>query len=944
LVINKPMHLKRSFYFLALLLAIPVYGFGQRVPVAPSLLFNLGRVGGIVSSTIFKLDAQGNMYVLGLFYDNYYYKVDFDPSASVTNLITNDNYFLAKYSPAGALVWVKGVGDNDGARDINGLDIDRNGNINLIGRIPPKKQIDVDHYVLEEYLDALVLHLDNNGNVLWKRIIESGTKKYTPPPPKTGTYLDIQTGYKVASDDAGNVIAVFTFGGSPDVEGKITAKGNYDGLVVKYDTNGNVIWKFNLGAVEYDNPVVETLVDKQNNIIIAGYTNGTVNYNPLGTPVYVTGHSSMFLAKYSPDGILQWIKNIDGHMPNCNIRLALDGLDNIYINGVFHSTIEFGTTSTLPSTGPQDMFIAKYSSDGNLLYQKGMGGAGTTILNGGLTLGPDNSLYLSGYFKGKVDLDPSASVAQLNSNGIDMYLAKYDDNGNYQWAFNVANIINDGDYLTPGSSLYNTFPDILNLNVGVNSSNEIFVNGEFVFTVNFDGTGCGVSNLTALGTNDTFIVRYSPTSEIPITNNKVTAPAVTAVCPGVDPDIITGSTPIGSFDSYQWQRSLDNKTYTDIPGAVSKDYDPPVITATTYYHRRVMHLACEAPNISNVVTITLLTPATLNEITAPAVTGFCNAGDASLIHGFVPQAVGTVDYQWQLSTDNISFTNISGATAKDYDPPSISVTTYYRRLITNSPCNIGTPSNTVAITITPVTVPTISAEQTVCLGDGVTLKATGGTRYSWSPAAGLSATDIASPTARPTNTTNYTVTVFNGNCSTMLPVKVTVVGRPTVNVGADKEIMIGDRVQLNAQVTAVEGATYSWTPTTYLDNPAIANPVAKPTANITYRLTVTSANGCFIASDEVVINVREKIVIPNAFTPNGDGINDILTLSGLESYKQSTLTIFNRNGQQVFEGLAYGKPWDGTRNGKPLPMGTYYYVIELNYDHKRLSGYIALIR
>ncbi|RZK77854.1 MAG: gliding motility-associated C-terminal domain-containing protein [Pedobacter sp.] len=426
------------------------------------------------------------------------------------------------------------------------------------------------------------------------------------------------------------------------------------------------------------------------------------------------------------------------------------------------------------------------------------------------------------------------------------------------------------------------------------------------------------------GFTDMFIVRYTPTMEIPVTNNNATAPVLADLCPGVDPGVIIGSIPVGDNYTYQWQQSLDNKTFADITGMVSKDFDPPVISATTYYRRRLITSECAVLNVSNVITLTLLEPASLNTITAPAVNSFCNAGNAALIRGSVPRAVGNIDYQWQQSTDNISFTNISGAIEKEYDPPSAGVTTYYRRLITNSPCNVGTPSNTVIITVISTPMPTVSAEQTVCIGDGVTLIATGGIRYSWSPATGLSATDIASPTAKPSITTNYTV---------------------TVNVGADMEILKGDKVQLNAQVSDVEGATYSWTPTTYLDNPTVANPMASPAEHITYRLTIKSANGCFEVSDDLAINVREKLIMPNSFTPNGDGINDVLVIPGLDSYKQSTFTIFDRNAQPVFKSLAYPKPWDGTHNGTPLPVGTYYYKIELNnYDHKRLSGYIFLIK
>ncbi|WP_205942680.1 gliding motility-associated C-terminal domain-containing protein [Pedobacter psychroterrae] len=935
------MRLYRIFYFIAVLLTLSVYGFGQRVPVAPSMLLGIGGLDAAVYSSSMKFDAQGNTYVTGHFTDRYD-SADFDPSAGVTTLgiINSSSGYVAKYSAAGALVWVKLF-----KGESNGLDVDRNGNVTVIGErhpnIAPPNTI---------YVDAFILHLDNNGNVLWEKLIQSGSKD-RPMPPPIGLFQDVQVGYKVTSDDAGNLIAVYTFMGSPDLNGKITAKGYYDGLVVKYDPNGNVIWKFNLGATgSFNNSALEVLVDKDNNIILAGYTSGEVNYNPLGTAVNVTAYNSMFLAQYSPAGILQWIKSIKGSQSTYNVRLALDGQNNIYINGAFTREIDFGIAPKLKPNGSQDIFIAKYSSGGNVLYYKSIGGSGAAVYNAGVATGPDNSLYLTGSFSGKVDIDLFASVTELNSDGTTgMFLTKYDDNGNYQWGFRVPRIYSGDvrDVNSVGGDLKLGAQDI-----NVNSSNEIFVTGGFQSTVNFNGTGCGVNSLTAKnasdptnGSTDMFIVRYTPTLEIPVTNNTVTVPVITDICPGVDPGLITGSIPVGSNYTYQWQQSLDNRTFTDINGSVSKDFDPPVLSATMHYRRRLVTSECAALNISNVITLTPVQSVTVNTITAPPVLGFCNAGDAELISGSVPQGVGTVNYQWQQSTDSISFTNINGATSKEYDPPSLSVTTYYRRLILHVACNTVLTSNTIVITINSLPEPKVSAEKTVCIGDGVTLNATGGIRYSWSPAVGLSATNVASPTAKPTTTTNYAVTVYNGFCTKVLQVKVIVVESPTVNAGADMEIMNGDEVQLNTEVSNVEGATYSWTPTIYLDDPTIANPIASPTDQITYLLTVKSANGCFIVSDEVVIDVREKVMIPNAFTPNGDGVNDILTIPGLDSYKQSTLTFFDRNGQRIFKSLAYPKPWDGTHNGKSLPTGTYYYVIDLNNsERKRLSGAIFLIK
>ena len=104
-------------------------------------------------------------------------------------------------------------------------------------------------------------------------------------------------------------------------------------------------------------------------------------------------------------------------------------------------------------------------------------------------------------------------------------------------------------------------------------------------------------------------------------------------------------------------------------------------------------------------------------------------------------------------------------------------------------------------------------------------------------------------------------------------------------------------------------------------------PKVSPVDDITYNLTVTSADGC-VNSDIVFVKVLKTPVIPNAFSPNGDGINETWVIQYLNSYPNVDVAIFNRYGQSVFHSSGYGKNWDGTYNGKVLPVGTYYYIID----------------
>ena len=85
-------------------------------------------------------------------------------------------------------------------------------------------------------------------------------------------------------------------------------------------------------------------------------------------------------------------------------------------------------------------------------------------------------------------------------------------------------------------------------------------------------------------------------------------------------------------------------------------------------------------------------------------------------------------------------------------------------------------------------------------------------------------------------------------------------------------------------------------------------------------------------------------VIPNVFTPNGDGINDTWQIKNLPDYSDCEMNIYNRYGQLIHRSLGYSKEWNGSSNGQPLPAATYYYIIDLKTGAKPLSGFVDIIR
>jgi len=206
---------------------------------------------------------------------------------------------------------------------------------------------------------------------------------------------------------------------------------------------------------------------------------------------------------------------------------------------------------------------------------------------------------------------------------------------------------------------------------------------------------------------------------------------------------------------------------------------------------------------------------------------------------------------------------------------------------------------------------------------------------------GVSSTGLFTPSVVGTSTVNYTFTAQNG-CSYSTTLQVTVNSVPTVSIVPDLTLLEGGQLTIPAK-TSGDSLTYQWTPSIGLDHDNVLNPIATPTENTTYKLIVTNPQGCSAAA-EVNVSVLKYPVVPNAFTPNGDGINDTWDIKYLDSYPSNTVDVFNRVGEKVFTSIGYPIPWDGTYKGTPLPSGTYYYIINPKNGRKIISGSVTIIR
>jgi len=182
-----------------------------------------------------------------------------------------------------------------------------------------------------------------------------------------------------------------------------------------------------------------------------------------------------------------------------------------------------------------------------------------------------------------------------------------------------------------------------------------------------------------------------------------------------------------------------------------------------------------------------------------------------------------------------------------------------------------------------------------------------------------------------------------GCTSDTATVSIPVYEKPKLKLPTKLTINRGDSIRLVPSLVSGNNLYYKWYPATYLNSDTASTPLSTPYDDITYQLQLTGEGYCMV-SDTLHIKVMKMPEIPNAFSPNGDGIYDTWQIKYLQDYPNSSLEIFNRTGRLVYSSKGNGRAWDGTWEGKPVPVATYYYLIQLHNGQPPLSGSVTVIR
>lgn len=381
---------------------------------------------------------------------------------------------------------------------------------------------------------------------------------------------------------------------------------------------------------------------------------------------------------------------------------------------------------------------------------------------------------------------------------------------------------------------------------------------------------------------------------------------------GATPEVSmpAGPPPAGSVLTYQWF----------FPGTgTSTAQNPPPISLAPGNDTILLVVSLNGCFDTSSVTLSIFANP-IGTLT-PADTTICLGSAVSL------QASGGTTYQWG-DTAGLSSYTIASPVAQPKIP-----STYTVQIGNTHGCSV---SDSAVIRVVPSFTLKVTPDTTVCLGDSLRLNVSGAFTYQWITSGSISDTASADPILTPVTTTVYTVVGYDSAfCFTdTATVNVSVSAKPTVTVPPVSPVT-GGSIVLEATGSA-DVVSWSWSPATYLNCTTCADPVCTPQRDITYTVTGTTAEGC-TASDSVVVPVvcmASNVRIPQAFTPNNDGMNDFFYPMGQGVTLVKEFRIFGRWGNLVFEAhdTPFGDPgsgWDGRSGGKDQPTGAYVYDILL---------------
>ena len=641
-----------------------------------------------------------------------------------------------------------------------------------------------------------------------------------------GTGLTVQNNQLILVGNYGN-------GGGIDLDPGpgtvLTPTVNNNGMFIsKFDLNGNFIW--GNGFACFSKPVIKGVkIDNANNIILCGNFQYTIDFDPSPSSASLTATGfDGFMAKYDNNGSYVWSMKI-GTTDNDFVNdLCVDGNNNIYCTGSYMGPVNFnplGTTTNLTSNvGVANAFVAKYGSNGVLKWANAIGST-STDMGRSIKLDKLGNIVYAGIFGGTVDFDAGVGVTSLFSNTASrgVFISKIDTANNFVWAKDFGGATTD---------------DIFE--IAIDSSNQIIATGIMDPFMNFNPSG--TYSPGGKGSLDAYIAKYSQLGAL------------------------VWAYPIGG-SSTDWGISLnvnqtDNTIYTTgyfNSTNLDLNISATVNTTITTNGGEDIYIAkySQCDIVSPPVNITPIANLTMCEGLTTTLTASAS-GTINWYYSSTPLGTGT----------SITTFSISG--------PG----TYTWTADNTTSCGTSVKTPFVVEVIAKPNITFSAPAYTACVGQGVSISASGVNTYTWSPGGMNTASVIITPTVSGSMPVIAAGTNSLG-CVDTKTVYVSVQSPAiyTLQTTPSNSICLGQSVGLNV----IGGAyTYSWS--TGANTASIA---ATPTVNSTYSVIVSNGTGCLKTSSvNVVVNTASVAITGNTLACAN--VTTALTASGANTYAWST--------------------------------------------------------
>jgi hypothetical protein len=494
------MHIKNLFPVLALFMFSQAHAqFAQWDWISYGIGYNnLSGHDNLPAGNSVCVDAAHNVYVLGAYYGSL--------QLDTFNFTGGQNVFLAKYNAVGQLQWARGAistqmyayNSNYG----NVVNVDNAGNIYIGGNF--KDTIVIGNVQMVSTTvnepDIFLAKYTTDGNLVWAKSAGGPGRdviNYGEP------FNQFGGGMKV--DNAGHIYITGMFGynnnrgsGNYSVPAlttfdtiKIQSDSTGSIFLAKYDTSGHIIWvKKSTGTNNF--PIAFDLaVDDAGNAFITGGFKGNLILDTIKVyePPLASVYNFMFIAKYNSNGDVLWAKEAGGHGETDGISLVADHAGNVIVTGILIDSATFGAT-ILPSGSNNDNgFIAKYNIDGNLMWAKNMDvNHRTENFPHYMTVDTNDNMYIIGSFKDTCTFDNKAIVS---NGGYDIYITRYSSDGSLQWLTSVGGSQDDAGF-----------------GITTDNTGAIYVTGGVADT-------CSFGSYTISGTNhNMFIAKATPPNTV----------------------------------------------------------------------------------------------------------------------------------------------------------------------------------------------------------------------------------------------------------------------------------------------------------------------------------------------------------------------------------------------------------------------------------------------